>query len=244
MCLSSSKCFPYLTGMKMGKNPIIFIGGWILALCSYDVRAQPPGFVNIKEHIPDVVVELKYYSNDNFIGDTIDGYFSNKGFITFEAAKALVNIQKDLKKEGIGLKLFDAYRPQSAVNHFIRWAGDHSDTLMKRTFYPEVDKASLFEKGYISRRSGHSRGSTVDLTIIYLTGPKKGQELDMGTPFDFFGRESWSESPLVTAEQKKNRMLLREVMERHGFKGIRTEWWHFTLINEPYPDTHFDFPVR
>ena len=161
-----------------------------------------------------------------------------------EAAISIAAIQKELKTMGYGLKVFDAYRPQQAVNHFVRWARDISNDKMKRSYYPEVDTRLLFEQGYISSKSGHTRGSTIDLTIIYADGPNIGEELDMGTPWDFFSPLSWPSSNQVTAEQKANRMLLQRTMVKHGFRPYKAEWWHFTLRNEPFPDTYFDFPVQ
>ena len=150
-------------------------------------------------------------------------------------------MQQVLAADGLGLKVFDAYRPQRAVDDFMRWAADPDDTTMKATYYPNVDKSDLIPKGYIAARSGHSRGSTVDVTLARLTD---GRELDMGGPFDYFDPLSWPSSMRVTAAQYRNRMKLREVMTRHGFEPLREEWWHFTLRSEPYPDTYFDFPVR
>lgn len=204
----------------------------------------PEDFSYFNEIIPDIEVDLRYFSSDNFVGDTIDGYHENKCIISTEGAKALVNVQNELNSMGYGLKVFDAYRPQQAVDHFVRWAKDLKDIKMKHVYYPEIEKRHLFEQGYISSKSGHTRGSTVDLTIVYLTGATKGKELDMGTPWDFFSPLSWPASNEVTALQKSNRILLQRVMEKHGFKHYKEEWWHFTLKDEPYPDTYFDFPVK
>jgi D-alanyl-D-alanine dipeptidase len=204
----------------------------------------PDDFVYLQDIIPDITVDLRYYSSDNFVGDTIDGYRAGKCIISRDAAKALSKVQRDLKSTGYSLKVFDAYRPQQAVDHFVRWANDLEDTLMKSKFYPEIDKSFLFEQGYISSKSGHTRGSTIDLTIIYNEGSNKGRELDMGTTWDFFSTKSWPSSNETTEKQKANRMLLKKVMTRHGFRQLMTEWWHFTLIDEPYPDTYFDFSIE
>ncbi len=141
----------------------------------------------------------------------------------------------------MGLKLFDAYRPQQAVNHFVRWAKVLNDTLMKQSYYPDVPKSELFKRGYIASKSGHSRGSTVDLTLIDLD---TGNELDMGSPYDFFGVQSHPFYKKITDKQRKNRMLLRRVMLKNGFKPYENEWWHFTLRDEPFPNQYFDFPVK
>lgn len=204
----------------------------------------PDGFVNLQNVIPDIIVDLRYFSINNFVGKSIDGYHAEKCIVTVEAAKALVNMQKELKLQGYGLKIFDAYRPQRAVEHFVLWAKNITDTKMKSIYYPEVDKKVLFKEGYISSKSGHSRGSTVDLTIIYLTGNKKGEEVDMGTHWDFFSPKSWPSSNEVTAIQKSNRLFLQKVMMDHGFRPYKEEWWHFTLRNEPFPKTYFDFPIE
>lgn len=199
------------------------------------------GFVNISEAVPDAILEIRYYSTYNFVGDRIDGYEEPMAFITKEAAKKLKEASDELVSKGYRLKIYDAYRPQSAVTHFVRWAKDTNDTRMKDFFYPELQKDQLFPQGYIAEHSGHSRGSTVDLTLFDM---KTEKEVDMGGTFDYFGQESHPDYKNITEEQYANRMLLREVMLRHGFKPIDEEWWHFTLANEPYPDTYFTFPVN
>jgi len=204
----------------------------------------PEGFVDVKEVIPAIQMELRYATDENFIGRPIDGYLGERCILTREAADALKQVQGELTRFGLGLKIYDAYRPQQAVDHFVRWAKDLKDTTMKKQYYPNVKKGDLFKKGYIAERSGHSRGSTVDVTIVSLTPPMRGTELDMGTPFDFFGPESWPDNPSLSPEQRAHRLLLRLVMTRHGFKPYAQEWWHFTLENEPYPDTYFNFPVQ
>ncbi len=199
------------------------------------------GFVYVEGIIPNAALDIRYFSNYNFVGCPIDGYNAPKPILTNEAALALKEVQNKLNKFSLGIKIYDAYRPQTAVTHFIRWAKDLGDTKMKKEFYPNVNKKDLFAKGYIAKKSGHSRGSTVDLTLIDLN---TGKDLDMGSPFDFFGKISASEYPNITYQQKANRLLLRTLMEKHGFVHYSEEWWHFTLNNEPYPDTYFDFPVE
>ena len=198
-------------------------------------------FVSVSDVIPDALLYVRYYTTYNFVGERIDGYEQPVVLMTKEAAASLALVNRDMRAQGLRLVIYDAYRPQRAVDHFVRWAEDVSDTRMKAIFYPEVDKADLFERGFIAKRSGHSRGSTVDLTLL---DEKSGMLLDMGGPFDFFGELSHPDFAGVTTEQHANRMLLRDAMVTHGFRTLSTEWWHFTLVNEPYPDTYFDFPVR
>lgn len=198
-------------------------------------------FVSIGEVVPDVILEIRYYSTYNFIGDRIDGYEAPVALITREGANALKKASDVLKQKGYCLKIFDAYRPQTAVNHFIRWAEDVNDIRMKPYFYPDVDKSLLFELEFICAQSSHSRGSTVDLTLFDMDS---GTEVDMGGTFDWFGEKSHPGFEGITDEQKANRAILRDAMMDAGFKPFDTEWWHFTLSDEPYPDTYFDFPVK
>lgn len=198
-------------------------------------------FVVLTDIDPDVILEIRYYSTYNFVGDRIDGYEQPTALLTKEAATALKGVSDDLAKKGYRLKIYDAYRPQKAVNHFERWANDTNDDRMREYFYPELDKSVLFDKGYIANYSGHSRGSTVDLTLFDM---KTGKEVDMGGTFDYFGERSHPDYKNITDQQYKNRMILREAMMDHGFKPLDEEWWHFTLENEPYPDTYFTFPVN
>ena len=200
----------------------------------------PEGFVDATNVVPDLVLELRYYSQDNFVGDTIDGYEAGRCILTAEAAKALKDAQKTLLSRGYSLKVFDAYRPQRAVNHFISWASNLEDTVTKSNYYPKIRKAQLFDLGFIAEKSGHSRGSTVDLTIV----DENGKELDMGSPWDFFGPESQENNTGLSAIQITNRLLLRTVMRQNGFRPYEKEWWHFTLDEEPYPDTYFDFVIE
>lgn len=203
--------------------------------------AIPAGFVDLCETVPGLVKDLRYYGNDNFVGEPVDGYHADRLLCTDAAAWALREVQRELVGCGLALKVFDAYRPQRAVNHFVRWAHDESDVRCKADYYPRIDKGQLFPSGYLLEFSSHSRGSTVDLTLI---DQLSGVELDMGTPFDFFDTRSWPGSMEVGTQQRANRLLLRSVMCRHGFVPVAEEWWHFTLHNEPYPDTWFDFPIR
>ena len=198
------------------------------------------GFVLLTDAVPDAILEIRYYSTYNFIGDRIDGYEEPVALLTREAAEALKAVSEDLLSRGYRLKIYDAYRPQAAVSHFMRWAQDDEDTRMKAFFYPELEKNRIFRLGYIAEYSGHSRGSTVDVTLFDMA---VGKDADMGGAFDFFGEQSRSDYQGITEEQRANRKILRDAMLRHGFRGIAKEWWHFTLKNEPYPDTYFTFPV-
>lgn len=199
------------------------------------------GFVVLADVIPDALMDIRYYTAYNFVGTRIDAYEAPVAYLTKEAAFALKNASEDLKEQGYLVKIFDAYRPQSAVNHFKRWVQDAGATEMKPYFYPDIDKSVLFASGYISARSSHSRGAAVDITLVDISS---GQELDMGSTFDFFGEISHSANTKgLTDAQLRNRAILRNAMIEHGFKTIVTEWWHFYLRDEPYPDTYFDFPV-
>ena len=197
-------------------------------------------FVLLSEAVPDAILEIRYYSTYNFVGDRIDGYEEPIAFLTREAATALRAVSDGLVAKGYRLKIYDAYRPQMAVSHFMRWALDFEDTRMKAYFYPELEKDVLFPLGYIAERSGHSRGSTVDLTLFDMA---TGKEVDMGGTFDYFGELSHPDYTDITPEQYANRMILREAMIAGGFRPLVEEWWHFTLDQEPYPDTYFTFPV-
>ena len=216
-------------------------------------------FVTITDVVPDVILEIRYYGTYNFVGTRIDGYEEPTALLTRQAADSLKAVSDDVIKQGYRLKIYDAYRPQKGVDHFVRWAEDIADTLMKAYFYPDLDKSVLFPQDYICLKSGHTRGSTVDLTLFDMATEK---ELDMGGTFDWFGLESHPDfcgnpetgeyipSSLgeagkgLSPEQFQNRMILRQAMLRHGFKPFDTEWWHFTLKDEPFPDTYFTFPVK
>lgn len=197
--------------------------------------------VDVTDMVPGIAVDARYYSSHNFTGERVDGYRANKVLVTYPTARALGKVERELNEEGLGLLIFDGYRPKRAVDHFVRWAAGPEDSATKVQYHPDHDKKELFELGYIAEMSGHSRGSTVDLTLIERSS---GIPLDMGTPFDFFGSASAPLSKEVTADQRANRMRLREVMLKHGFKPLENEWWHFTLVDEPYPGTYFDFPVE
>ena len=202
---------------------------------------DPSGFVVLTDVVPDVILEIRYYSSFNFVGTRVDGYEQPVALMTREAARALKAVSDEAISLGYRLKIWDTYRPQMAVDHFCRWGENVTDTLTKRYFYPYLDKDVVFDQGYIARRSGHSRGSVVDLTLVDM---KTGRDIDMGYGFDWFGGESHPDYRGITEEQYANRMLLRELMLKHGFRPIEEEWWHFVLKDEPYPDTYFTFPVR
>ena len=221
------------------KNTILFFT-FFISLFSFGQKL-PDGFIYLSDVDKTIQIELRYFSHNNFIGKPIDGYHKNCIIVAKKSGEALIKAQQTLLKQGLSLKIFDAYRPQQAVNNFVRWAKVLEDTLMKRTYYPNVPKSTLFKRGYIASKSGHSRGSTVDLTIVNI---KTGKELDMGSPFDFFGVKSHSLSKNISKEQKKNRMLLRTIMIKNNFRPYKNEWWHFTLRNEPFPSTYFNFPVK
>ena len=200
---------------------------------------DPSGFVLLSDYVPGIVQEIRYFSTFNFIGDRIDGYEEPCALLTKEAARALRSVANEMMVRGFRLKIFDANRPACAVKHFVLWGIEDQDVRMKPYFYPDLEKQELFVKGYIAKQSSHSRGSTVDLTLLDMM---TGKELDMGSPFDFFGEISHPDFKGVTEEQFQNRMILQRVMMRNGFKPIDCEWWHFTLDNEPYPNTYFEFP--
>ncbi|MBP5504806.1 MAG: M15 family metallopeptidase [Bacteroidales bacterium] len=227
---------------------------------SSEDKAFEKAFVTITDVVPDAILEIRYFCTYNFVGERIDGYLEPTALLTREAADSLKAVSDDLISQGYRIKIFDAYRPQCAVDHFVHWAANVPDTLMRRYFYPDVDKSRLFELEYIMAKSGHTRGSTVDLTLFDMNLER---DVDMGCTFDWFGVESHpdfcgnpdtgeftgdnSASPQgrsITEEQFNNRLILRRAMVRHGFKTIDSEWWHFTLKDEPYPDTYFNYPVK
>ena len=198
------------------------------------------GFVMLADYVPHSVQEIRYHSTYNFIGERVDGYEEPCAFLTLDAARALKSASNELYVMGYVLKIFDAYRPARAVRHFVFWGIEDQDIRMKPYFYPDLEKQELFMRGYIAKNSTHSRGSTVDLTLLDM---KTGKEVDMGSPFDFFGEISHPGYQGVTEAQFENRMTLQRIMKRNGFRPLDCEWWHFTLEEEPYPDTYFDFPV-
>ena len=205
-----------------------------------DLTMDPSGFVLLADYVPHIVQEIRYYSTYNFIGERIDGYEEPCALLTREAARALKSVSNELFVQGYRLKIFDAYRPACAVRSFVLWGIEDQDIRMKPYFYPDLDKTALFAEGYIAKRSSHCRGSTVDLTLLEM---KSGREVDMGGPFDFFGELSHPDYRGITEDQYANRMILQRAMIRGGFLPYACEWWHFTLKNEPYPDTYFEFPV-
>ena len=205
-----------------------------------DITKDPSGFVLLSDVIPSIVQEIRYFSTYNFVGDRIDGYEEPCAILTKEAARALKTVSNEMMVQGYRLKIFDTYRPACAVKHFVLWGIEDQDIRMKPYFYPEIEKQELFLKGYVAKKSSHSRGSTVDLTLLDMA---TGKELDMGSPFDLFSEKSHPDFRGISDEQYENRMILRNVMLRNGFAPIDCEWWHFTLKDEPYPDTYFEFPV-
>jgi zinc D-Ala-D-Ala dipeptidase len=230
-----------------------------------DADKIPDSFIDIQTIIPDVVLDIRYYSPHNFVAERVDGYLAPKCYLTKEAAHVLAEVQKDLAPYSLSLKIYDCYRPQRAVNHFVRWATEIANTKTMKEFYPTIDKRNLFKDGYIADKSGHSRGSTVDLTIVpfpvpgqahytpgqklyecYLPAAKRfaDNSIDMGTGFDCFHELSHTANSNISRQQKINRLLLKSLMEKHGFKNYDMEWWHYTLKNEPYPDTYFDFVIE
>lgn len=217
----------------------LVVPGWATA-----AQSVPDGFVDVGQTIPGVVIDARYAGHENFMGRPVRGYHAGKVFLSREAAAALAVVQRQLAASGMALKLFDGYRPQRAVDDFMAWTQDASDTAQKQIYYPHVAKDRLVPDGYIAAKSGHSRGSTIDLTIVRLHDGGEATELDMGSPWDFFGPVSHPSSTAVSEEARTNRMLLRVLMIGAGFKPLEEEWWHFTLRDEPYPDTYFDFPVE
>ena len=211
----------------------------VLFFINYSCSNLPEGFVYINDLDNRIKIDLRYSTENNFTGKVIDGYRSNKAIISTEAAMALIQVQNDLDQMNLSLKIFDAYRPQMSVNYFINWSNDPLDTINKSIYYPKIKKSELFPLGYIAERSGHSRGSTVDLTIVDNTTFK---ELDMGTPYDFFGPESATNFIEITDKQRSNRLLLLETMTRNGFENYSKEWWHYTLKEEPFND-YFNFVI-
>jgi D-alanyl-D-alanine dipeptidase len=212
----------------------------ILAMQAALAQERPPAFVDAATVVPGLVADMRYAGSHNFVGRPIAGYEAPRCLLSQAAAAALAEVARDLASRGLHIKAFDCYRPTRAVMNFVRWARDLNATAGKAEFYPDVDKRTLFRDGYIASQSGHSRGSTIDMTLAN----DDGRELDMGTPFDFFSPKSWPADPTVSPEQHANRMLLAAAMRRHGFRGYDKEWWHFTLRGEPFPETYFDFPVR
>ena len=205
-----------------------------------EMAMDSSGFVLLSDYVPGIIQEIRYFSTYNFVGERVDGYEEPIALLTKEAARALKDVANIANVQGYRLKIFDAYRPAKAVKHFVLWEIEDLDQKMKTFFYPDIDKHDLFKLGYIASKSTHSRGSTVDLTLVDMD---TGKELDMGSPFDFFDEISHPDYKDITKEQYENRMILQKLMVDGGFEPIDTEWWHFTLKNEPYPETYFEFPV-
>ena len=224
----------------------------------------PEGFVYLEEIEPTIIQSIRYYSKENFIGESIDGYKAPKAILTLKAALALKGVQEDVRKDGYSLVVYDAYRPQKASKHFLRWSKDNTDIRNKASFYPYMDKTKCFELGYIGEKSAHSRGSTVDVSIIPL-GQKVRQpqmiskreledgriilylddnSVDMYTSFDLFDEASHHGSKLIADKCLEKRNYLRLKMRKHNFKDYPTEWWHYTLNDEPYKDQYFEFDVE
>lgn len=235
---------------KSGRLLFLVVLSILLFSCNQTMDSQAKGsdnlhlsndssdFVLLSDAVPDAILEIRYYSTYNFVGKRIDGYKEPIALITKEAAIKLKEVSDELIEKGYRLKIYDAYRPQKAVSHFVEWAKNVNDVKMKKYFYPDLDKAVLFPQKYIMEYSGHTRGSTVDLTLFDMNTEK---EVDMGGTFDYFGEESHPDYKNITDEQFNNRMILREAMIAHGFKPLETEWWHFTLADEPFKDTYFTF---
>ena len=205
-----------------------------------EMAMDSSGFVLLSDYVPGIIQEIRYFSTYNFVGERVDGYEEPIALLTKEAARALKDVANIANVQGYRLKIFDAYRPAKAVKHFVLWEIEDLDQKMKTFFYPDIDKHDLFKLGYIASKSTHSRGSTVDLTLVDMD---TGKELDMGSPFDFFDEISHPDYKDITKEQYANRMILQKLMVDGGFEPIDTEWWHFTLKNESYPETYFEFPV-
>lgn len=246
------------------RRQLLTIVAVLLAASSAYGANRPRDIVDVKTVIPDAVIDMRYLTPRNFIGVPIEGYRAPKCLLTRRAAQALKRVADELRPKGYVLKIYDCYRPQRAVNQFVRWGRDLKDQEMKSEFYPKVDKRRLFNSGYIARRSGHSRASTIDLSIAPADAPQPpvpegakiracdpiwsrrlpDSSVDMGTGFDCFSTRSHTRNKTITQDQRDNRMLLYQAMRKYGFKNNPNEWWHYTLRNEPYPRTYFDFPVE
>ena len=226
----------------------------------------PQGFVYLHEVDPSILVQMRYLSDQNFIGKPLNGYKKPVVILTREAAEALAKLQQDVKKDGYTVVVYDAFRPQKTVDQFVAWGDDINDNKMKALYYPRVAKHDVFRLQYVAEKSTHTRGSTVDLSLLPagqtlkdikdITPVKRtladGFEvfflddgtLDMGTSFDLFDEASHPASQLVAQNYQKNRQYLQDKMQQYGFEGVETEWWHFTFKNEPFPDTYFDFDIE
>jgi len=260
-----------MTRLSVAVRGIVTALAALLSVASLSATAQaapepkaPSDFVALKSVDPTILEEIRYFTPHNFVGERIDGYQQPLCILTRPAAEALHKAQTKLLRQGYTLKVYDCYRPQRAVDHFVRWAKDLDDHKMKAEFYPQVDKTRLFADGYIAEKSGHSRGSTMDLTIArlparptrpYVPGrplvpcyaPQSERfpdnSVDMGTGFDCFDTLAHTDDPRIAGEQRANRQLLKGTLEGLGFVNLAEEWWHYTYKPEPYPSTYFDFPV-
>ena len=228
-------------------------------------KKAPAAFVSLHDVAPSILLDIRYFTRHNFIGRRIHGYRAPLCILTRDAAEGLARVQEAVVAQGYTLKVYDCYRPQRAVNDFVRWARRLRDRRMKREFYPRVDKSRLFADGYIAERSGHSRGSTMDLTLVALPAKRQPRwtrgrfglvncfapyderfpdnTIDMGTGYDCFDTLAHTLDPRIQGVQRENRLRLKTAMEAAGFTNYENEWWHYTLANEPFPDTFFDFPV-
>ena len=220
------------------KKLILLLLCFILGCKKHD---HPAGFSKVEDVKPPILIDIRYSGTDNFLGRPVIGYENPKNVLTNETINALVKIQKALLKDGLSLKLFDGYRPQKSVNDFVEWSKNLTDTMTKNKYYPNEKKENLFIKGYIAEKSSHSRGSTVDVTLVYTDSINYGKELDMGSCWDYFGNKSWYDYDSLSDIQKYNRNYLKITMVQNGFKPYSKEWWHFTLIDEPFDQTYFDF---
>ena len=209
--------------------------------CVPKARELPEGFVYLDELIEDCIIDAKYAGTDNFMGRPADGYEQPLVVASREVAEGCVKAAEILRKQGYLLKVYDAYRPQRAVRRFVEWVHEAEDTRTKAAHYPNVERARMIELGYIAARSGHSRGSTVDLTLYRLD---TGALLEMGGDFDLMDVRSHHGAPGISPEAAQNRAHLKELMGSCGFAPYENEWWHYRLENEPYPDTYFDFPIE
>jgi D-alanyl-D-alanine dipeptidase len=201
----------------------------------------PEGFVYLSKECPSLMIAASYATPENFTGSVVDGYQRVEAIFSKAGAQALCKVQDELQGKGLGLKIFDAYRPLKAVKFFQAWAKKPGDVpAIKERYYPTHSKLDLFKLGYIATESSHSRGSAVDLTIV----DENGIELDMGTIFDYFHERSHTQAAGLSSEQIKNRQLLLDVMKRNGFKNYSQEWWHFSLVTEAFPGKSFDFDIK
>lgn len=214
----------------------------LLFFVSSSMSFAHPGFVDLAEVCPGIQVQMNYATPDNFTGEIVPGYKAVKAYFTRTPAEVLCRVQRDAEKKGLSLKVFDSYRPVKAVSFFLEWAQKaETNPHVKEMYYPRYTRQEILDLGFIAKRSSHSKGSAIDLTLVDMN---RGEELDMGTPFDFFDDLSHTESRRVSAQQRENRLLLRELMEKHGFRNFSKEWWHYSYRPEPYPDQYFDFDVE